>query len=147
MAGFTLSERIQATPQDVFAFLTTVENAAKALPEVKKTEKLGKRALDVGTRYLQVRHSGGREYSAEYEVLELDGPTIYTVTTVQEGIQATYRYKLEPLGGSTLIHLECEVLGVGIKKLLAWIVARAMQRDDAAILAKLREAIKGQQGS
>ena len=147
MAGFTLSERIQAAPQVVFAFLTTVENAAKVLPAVKKTEKLGKRALEVGTRYLQVRQSAGRQHSAEYEVLELDEPTTYTVTTFQEGIQATYRYKLEPLGGSTLIRLECEVLGVGINKVLAWFVAGAMKRDDALILPKLRAAIEGQQGS
>jgi len=140
LAGFTLSERIQASPEDVFAFLTNVDNASKILPAVKKTEKLGSKPLDAGTRYLQVRQFAGSEYSAEYEVLELDPPSSYIVESVREGIRAAYRYKVEAVGGSTLIHLECVVVGEGFNKVLAWFVARAMERDDGSILVKLRQA-------
>lgn len=142
MAGFNLSERIQASPEEVFAFLIDIENAEKIMPTVKKTEKLGTKALDVGTRYLQVRHFAGREHSAEYEVLELEPPATYVVSGVQEGIRATYAYRLEPVGGSTLIRLDCTVAGEGLNKVLAWIVAGAMKRDDAAILVKLRQAFE-----
>lgn len=140
MAGFTLSERIQAPPEEVFAFLVDVDNATKVFTTVKRTEKLGNKAVDVGTRYLQVRQVAGNEYSGEYEVLEIDPPRLYVVSSLDEGIRATYRYQLEPVGGSTLIRLECDVKGEGLSSLLAWLVARAMQRDDASLLLKFREA-------
>lgn len=147
MAGFALSERIQAPPAEVFAFLTDVENASKVFPSVKKTEKLGNKAVDVGTRYLQVRQFAGSENSAEYEVLDLDPPRSYIVSSAVEGIRATYGYQLEPVGGSTLIRLECELQGEGLSRVLAWFVARAMQRDDASVLVRFREAFEAESAS
>jgi carbon monoxide dehydrogenase subunit G len=146
LAGFKVTERIQADPQTVFAYLTDVENATKVLSTVKKTEKLSAKALDVGTRYLQVRQIAGREQSAEYEVLELSAPNRYAVSRVQDGIRATYTYSLQPIGGSTLIELDCEVSGDGFNKVLAWLVAIAMQRDDATLLTKFRHAFESDLG-
>ena len=146
MAGFKITERIQADSQSVFAYLTDVENASEVFSSVTKTEKLGAKPLDVGTRYLQVRQMAGRERSAEYEVLELVSPTSYVVSTRKDGIRATYRYILEPIGGSTLIELDCEVTGEGFSKVLAWLVAAAMQRDDATILSRLRQAFEANAG-
>ncbi|MQC26286.1 MAG: hypothetical protein DWG76_02400 [Chloroflexi bacterium] len=142
MADFSFSEFVDAAPRDVFYFLVAVENAGKMDPAIKGTEKLGKGPLDVGTRYVQTRQEGGKEIRETFEVVEFEAPYNYAVSYRQDHIELIYRYVLRPESEGTQIELLGQVRGEGMRKPLAWLVAKGLQREDRQLLKRFRRAFE-----
>lgn len=142
MAGFTLTEYIRAAPNKVFDFLLDMGQAQKVISSIKKTESLDKGPVKIGTRFRQARLYGGKEIEAEFEVLAYEPRKRFTVYSERNGIRAIYGYTLRPDAGGTILQLQCEVEGEGIRRPLAWIVAEAMRREDGGILQKMRRTIE-----
>lgn len=63
MAGFTASEWISFTPNEVFDFITLPENAPKVMESVQNLVPITDGPLGVGTRYRETRlmHGCGLE--------------------------------------------------------------------------------------
>lgn len=143
MAGFHASEHIDRPPEDVFAYITNLDNALEWLPAVTRLEQITQGPLAVGTRYHETRQVGDREGQVEMEVTAYDPPRTYATAFARGGYESTYRYTFEAEGSGTAAELECTVVGYGVKKLTAHIVARAMKRFDIGQLASLKAAIEG----
>ena len=55
MAGFEMSEWISRSPQDIFNFITTPDDAPKVVQSVKSMVKITEGPVRVGTRYRETR--------------------------------------------------------------------------------------------
>lgn len=144
MAGFELTEWIQEEPAEVMAFATNPDNAPKVMKSVQKMEEITKGPLKVGTRYRETRLMNGRSATAELEVTAYDKEAgIYSVTSEQSGISATYHYTFKPENGGTRINLVCEASGKGLMKLMVPLVVRVMKKEDGEHLRHLKAAMTG----
>ena len=143
MAGFKKTERIGRPQQDVFAYISDLDNVPRWLPGVIEVEKLTDGPVAVGTRYRETRQAAERKGYVEMEVTAFDPPRTFATSFDQGGYETTYRYILEADGKGTNVTLECAVEADGWKILLAPFTARAMERFDKRLLKSLKAAIEG----
>ena len=137
-----MSEHIDRPVEDVFAYVTDLDNALNWLPAVTRLEQVTQGSVAVGTRYRETRQVGDREGRVEMEVTEYDPPRRYATAFDRGGYQSTYRYTFEAEGSGTQARLVCVVTGRGLKRLTALLVVRAMKRFDGGQLASLKAAIE-----
>jgi len=143
LAGFSANEYIDRSPEEVFAYITDLDNALSWLPAVTRLDRITDGPMAVGARYREVRQVGDREGQVEMEVAEYDPPHGYATAFNRGGYDSVYRYTFGAEGSGTRAELECVVVGRGVRKLTAPIVARAMRRFDQGQLASLKVAIEG----
>ena len=144
MAGFTLSEWVAETPEAVMAFAVDPANAPKVVKSVVKMEQVSPGALGVGTVLRETRMINNRPATTDLKVIAYDPASgKYSVTAEQSGLTATYHYSFHPEREGTRIDLVCETRGTGLKKLMAPLFARIMQKEDGNHLQKLKAAIEG----
>jgi hypothetical protein len=144
MAGFELTEWIQAVPAEVMAFATNPDNAPKVSHGVQKMEQLPDGPLQVGTQYRETRLMNGRPATTELEVTTYDEASgKYSVTSELSGISVTYHYTFKPENGGTRINLVCETVGKGLKKAVVPVVVQIMKKEDGDHLQQLKAAMAG----
>ena len=141
MAGFQLSEHINRSPEEVFAYVTDLSKALEWLPAVTGLEPISEGPMQVGTRYQETRRVGDMEGQTEIEVTHYNPPVSYATIFKRGGYHSTYCYTFKIEGVGTRVELKCVVVGLGIKKLFAPIIARAMRRFDQGQLVSLRKSI------
>lgn len=153
MAGFAETIVIDRPPREVFAFATDPDNFGKWFPQVLKFEQLTEGPVGVGTQFRETRLMGKKEATAVIEVSEHEGPPakkeppfVHAASSSMMAIQATYRYVFaEEQPGKTRVDLEATVVATKfLAKLMVGMVNRAMQREDAAQLERLKAAIEGE---
>lgn len=141
MPAFKIQEQILASPEEVFAFLTTLENAQKINPQVRKCEQVENTEMQAGVHFRQSRSYQGGERVTEFELKEIEGGRCWHVQTEKEGICADYRYEVKALGSGTELTLHAQVEAEGLRSVLAWFVAEYMKRRDRNLLEKIEVAI------
>lgn len=67
-----------------------------------------------------------------------------TLDSVQGGVTARYRYRLEPSGDRTTARLTADVAATGLWALLGPVIRAAIRRTDAGQLDALRGVLEGQ---
>lgn len=142
MAGFHASEYIDRSPEEVFAYITDLDNALSWLPAVTRLDRITEGPMAAGTRYRETRQVGDREGQVEIEVTEYDPPGGYATAFNRAGYDSTYQYTFVAEGSGTRAELECVVVGHGVRRLTAPLVARAMRRFDQGQLASLKAAVE-----
>lgn len=145
MAEFTATEWIYATPNAVFNFMLTPDNAHKVMPSVKENVQITEGPVDVGTRFRETRLINGKEATAEIEVTTFEPPRRYSATSSQGGITATYHYTLAPEQNGTRIKLQAEVAASGVKKLVVPMILMMMKKQDGDHLQNLKRAVESQE--
>ncbi len=141
MAGFTVSEWISRTPQEVFDFICAPGNAPKVVPSVKSMIKITEGPTGVGTRYRETRLMRGKEADAELEIVAFEPGRTYAVSNVTQGIESIYRYSFQPEADGTRVELVCEVTAGGVKKLLLPLVVSELKKEDGDHLQRLKAAM------
>lgn len=144
MAGFTATEFVNATPQDVFDFMTNYANAPKLLEGVVSNEPLTDGPVGVGSRFMEKRVTNGKETVMELEVVTYDPPHRYAAGGTMMGITATYHYQLTSENGGTRVDLEAEVSSGLLMKLMLPAVVKQMQKQDAQHLPMLKSAVEAE---
>lgn len=153
MAGFAETIVIDFPPRDVFAFATDPDNFQKWFPSVLKFEQLNEGPVAVGTQFRETRLMGKKEATAVIEVTEHQGPPakreppfVHAGSSSMMGIKATYRYTFaEEEPGKTRVDLEATVVATKfLARMIVGMVNRAMQREDAAQLERLKAAMEGE---
>ena len=142
MAGFNLSEWISCSPQEVFEFITTSDNAPNIVPSVKSMVKLTEGPARLGTRYRETRLMNGKEAHAELEVVEYEPVQKYAMRNVTEGIETVYRYRFHPEADGTRVDLVCEVKAGGLKKVMLPLVVSVLKKEDGDHLQRLKKALE-----
>ncbi len=143
MAGFLSSQRIERPPEEVFAFMTNLENAPEFSPGITSIEKITEGPMGEGTRFRETRKRGNKEMSSEIEVVEYEPPLRFGARSAERGIEASYYYSFEPEHGGTQVDLVCEVKGKGFMKLMTPVVARFMKKADGGQLKRAKAILEG----
>jgi uncharacterized protein YndB with AHSA1/START domain len=141
--GFSLHERIERPPEEVFDLLADMARAPEWLPEIVRVEPVSDSPLAPGSRVRETRRVMGREATAELEIVAAERPSHWAVSNTTSGVETIYRYRLIPIEGGTDIELACTVEGRGVRKLSASLLATMMKRQDRAHLTKLKHAVEG----
>lgn len=142
MPHFEVVEYIERMPEEVFDFMIDSEKAGKIRPAIR-----GARLLESGPqgrvkRFEVSRQQGGHEVDSQVSVLHGERPLRYTLATEREGLKLIYDYSLEREGTGTKITLKAEVQAEGPKRILAWLVARVLEGQDADLLRALEMAME-----
>ena len=143
MVGFTTTQFINATPQEVFDFMTDHANAPKVLAGVTSNEPITDGPMGVGYRFRETRVVNGKESVMEIEVVTFDPPHRYSAGGTMMGITATYHYQLTAENGGTRVDLEAEVTSGLLMKLMLPAIVKQMQKQDADHLPMLKAAVEG----
>lgn len=144
MPQVTLSERIDAPVEEVFAYLTDPTNELEWVSSAREREIVagdgGK-----GTRFRAVDQFLAKRIEFLYEVTEHDAPKRYAYQTVEGPFPGEIAVTLVPDGGDTTLTFAANA-EAGFKgffgKLTEPIVTRIFERDTSADLAKLRELVE-----
>lgn len=98
MDDLTLSRRIAATPEQVWAVLTDLDNAASTLQGVTRVERLTDGPYSVGTRWRETRTMFGKESTQEMWVAENDPWRRSLIQAEAGGTAYETEFRLEQLG-------------------------------------------------
>ena len=113
---------------DVFAFVADHENDPKWRPGVLDISRVS--GEGVGARYRQgVRGPMGRRIPADIEITELISNELIAFRAVEGPVRPAGRYELSPAEGGTRVRFVLEAKVGGIKKLMAPMVEKQMQRE------------------
>ena len=119
---------VQRPPGEVFAFLADAENDPKWRPGVLDISRVS--GEGVGARYRQgVRGPMGRRIPADIEITELISNELIAFRAVEGPVRPAGRYELSPAEGGTRVRFVLEAKVGGIKKLMAPMVEKQMQRE------------------
>lgn len=138
MGGFSVHERIPASPGTVWRYLTDVAKAGEWMPGIDDMTLPGGGALQTGS--VLVFRARGKD--RESRVTALEDTKKLALTSTQGGVTATYEYVLTPAPDGTDIMLNASCEATGYWRLLHPVIVMAMKKADSPQLANLKALIE-----
>ena len=129
--AFTATRVVSAAPPVVWATLTNWERGPEWLPEVESMSSEGPTAVGSVLRFT------ARGIQRTSTVTAMDPGRSITLTSEQPGVEAHYRYTLEPEGSGTAIALEADVVTSGAMRMLGPVIRSAIAKADSVQLDRL----------
>ena len=148
MATITVSDRIAAPVEEVFAQFTNIEQgAAGHVSGIKKIEMLTPGPVRLGTRWRETRDVMGVADSADMEITSFERNRTYTITHHKAGLQIATTFWFEPLEAGTRVTVEFELerggVPPGLLAPLGWAIAGKVARVLSHDLADFKRTIEG----
>jgi uncharacterized membrane protein len=113
---------------DVFAFLADFENDPQWRTGVLDLKLVS--GSGIGARYAQgVKGPGGRRIHADIEITELTPSETIAFQTVTGPVRPRGRYQLTVVDGGTRVRFELEADVNGLKRLIAPMVQKSMNKE------------------
>ena len=152
---FTVRETIDATPAEVFEYLTDQSRVRHWDPDVVVRRMCTSGTFGTGSVFRETRRVGKAERTAEVEVIRHEGPSqrsslpyYHAARTSAGGTRSTVRYKVVPRGRNrTELLLETETEATGLwSRLLGSLtggLAKA-EHDRKQCLYRLKRAVEQQ---
>lgn len=106
MPSFTVTRRIDAPVERVYAVFTDIESAADNIAGITRLEVLTDGPIGVGTRFRETRLMFKKEATEEFEISEFQPNASYTVTATTCGALWTTTFRFEPDGDGTRVDVE-----------------------------------------
>lgn len=135
--GFRTAERIEAPPEEVWAYLTDFHNAKDWMTGIEGLAQTSPGPPALGTT-LSFRARGKLRETC---VTTLDPGKVIALTSAQGGVTATYTYAVIPSGSGTDLRLQAVCEASGLWKLLHPLIVLAMKASDSGQLARLKAAM------
>ena len=135
---------IQRPPAEVFAFLADAENDRKWRDGIVDIRRQGGGDVGVGTRYRQ-RMKGplGRRIPASIEITAYEPERLIAFHALEGPVRPEGRYELSPSDGGTRLLFALRAETGGLKKLMAPMVRRTMERE-VGRLEQLKTVLESQ---
>ena len=141
------SFEVGVAPDQVFAWLTDLENLPRFQGGVFNSEVLTPPPTRVGTRYRETfKLMGFVRMVAECEVIEMKPPRVFGFSANGRQMDYQSRFTLEPAPGGTRIAHKATVTMHGIWKLLGPMVKAEGDRETMAEHQRLKAAIESDFG-
>lgn len=106
MATITLTKRIAAPVETVFAVSTDLEHAAERIRGIEKIELITPGPIGAGTQWLETRKMMGHQSTETLEVTAFDPPQSYTIGCDSCGAHIESTFRFISVGNETDITLE-----------------------------------------
>lgn len=148
-----LTAVIARPPEEVFAFITDLEQTAKWLKGLVRAEPLSSGPMRAGSRWRYTRKVADHVGTVEVEVVRHEGPAEVGGTpyrhcgrTINMGIEVICRYTFEAEGaGTTRVRMEFFASAQNLAaKLMLPMVVRTVRELDKDQLDRLKLAIEGE---
>jgi hypothetical protein len=144
MAHAEESVTIERPVGTVFAFILEGVNHPQWRPSVIDIQQVPGTPAGVGARYTQrIRGPGGRRIAGDYEIIACQKNALITFQVTAGPARPTGTYRFEALGGATRVTFTLDHAPLGLARLMAPMVARAM-RDEVAALTNLKTIFERQ---
>jgi carbon monoxide dehydrogenase subunit G len=127
-------------PEDVFAFVTDLDNLSRWQQSVREVEWSA--PLETGSTFREARELLGRRARSQLEVTTLDPAHEFSIRVVEGPVPLTVRHLFEPADGGTRLTLEAEGEAGGLMRLAAPIAERAAARQAAQDLERLKQLLE-----
>lgn len=132
---------IARTPAEVFAFLSNAENDPQWRSGVLDIARVSGEG-GTGTRYRQgVKGPMGRRIPADVEITESRPNDVHAFRATEGPVRPEGRYELSPSDGGTRVRFVLAAEVRGLKKLMAPMVQRTMDREVAG-LERLKQVLE-----
>lgn len=146
MASVTITQRIAAAPERVFALATDFAHAPERIRGIERMEVLTPGPVGVGTRVRETRRMLGKEHTEELEVTAFDPPRSYRVGCVSHGTRYDSELRFEPVEGGTEVAMHFEAvpltLGARLLSFLARPMLKSVAKECGRDLEDLRVALE-----
>lgn len=150
MSTFTISRRIDAPVETVFAILTDLENAAGRIRGIARIEILTPGPVGRGTCFRETRLLGRHEATEEMAITAFEPNRSFTISSHATGVAYTSTYSFQPEENGTLVTVECtsrsESVFARLMSPLGWLMTGVLkgciERDleDVRLLAEYEAA-------
>jgi uncharacterized membrane protein len=132
---------------EVFAFIADGENDPKWRPDVIDIAHVPGTGTGLGARYRQgVKGPGGTRIAADYEITAYEPDRLLAFRTLEGPVRSEGEYLLDASGAQTSVTLRLSWQPGGMARLLAPVVARAME-SEVESLTNLRSLLEKSAGS
>ena len=142
MEGFELTIVINRPIEDVFAFLSNLENDIKWRSEWVETRNTSGGSPGVGATFLLVGKFLGRRIETVYEVIEYEPNRSAAWKNVSGPLPLTFRRTFERVEGGTRFTIRYELELSGFFKLVMPLFAGSVKRQHEGDLRKVKELME-----
>ena len=142
MEGFELSIVINQPIEEVFGFLTNLENDLKWRSEWVNAKNTSGGPLSVGATFRLSSELLGRQIPTVYEVIEYEPNQVAAWKAVSGPLPLTFRRTFERVEGGTRVTIRYEAEIRGFLKLAGPLVARMGKRQLEGDFPKLKELME-----
>ena len=131
--------------EQVFAFVTNLENELRWQPEIESIQLDSADPMGVGTTFREARRTFGRRYEWHFEVTQFELNKIFCIRTLSGTIPYQGCRVFEPVSGGTKVTEMGELQTGGLFKLLDPIMARLSKKPLEAAYSNLKSLLEAQE--
>lgn len=136
------SMQIDRPVEDVYAYVTKIENLPFWAGPVTEAKQTSDGPLGVGTTQVQLAQLLGRQVETTQEVTEYELNKKFSTKSTSGPLPLDIHYTFESLGGGTKILVEANLDAGGFFKLAEPLVGRILNRQTASDVQTLKEILE-----
>src|SRR5215510_10545358 len=114
--------------EEVFAFVTNLENERAWQPEIESIQFTSEGPMQVGTTFREARRTFGRRYEWHFKVTEFESPKIFSIQTLSGTMPYQGSRLFETAPGGTKVTEMGELQTNGLLKLFDPLMARLSRK-------------------
>ncbi len=146
MTTVTVTSRLEAPVDEVFAAFTDIEHSARRVSGIKGIELLTTGEFRLGTRWRETREVMGRLDDAEMAVTTFEKGRNYTITHYKAGAKIDTVFTFAPDGEGTIVGinfaLENQGLPPGLLTPVSWAIAGKVREVLARDLSDMKTSVE-----
>jgi carbon monoxide dehydrogenase subunit G len=136
------SVTIERPVEDVFTYMTTVENSPTWQSPVLEARQTSSGPLGVGATFVVTAKVLGRQFQSTAEITAWNPPHSWTVKTTSGPLHGTGQFTLTPQGGSTRVDAVSDLEPTGFFKLAGPAFEQLAKRQAQQDLETLKAALE-----
>ncbi|MBM7094289.1 MULTISPECIES: SRPBCC family protein [Alteribacter] len=145
MADLKEEVMIDRPLEEVFSYASNLENSTDVLANVVEVNKLTEGPVREGTQFEEIREFRNRKVGAVLEVVKYQAPNLYSIKSVNKGLEVVYHYVFEDKGSQTRVRFTGEVTATKLSmKLMRPLMVKMLKKEDGEHLISLKRAIEEQ---
>jgi hypothetical protein len=141
MATFSEHADVVASIDQAFDYVTNQDLVGEWNDHVQSVDIIGGGQIGIGSQLVQHRRRGDREFDLNFTVIAHEPPRRHIVTGQVFGVDTTMAFTFAENESSTRVTMTASVVGHGVRRLLAPVVAREMHKSTVSALAALEERL------
>lgn len=146
MTTVTVTNKLEAPVDQVFAAFTDIEHNAGRVSGIKNVEVLSTGEFRLGTRWRETREIMGRLDDAEMEVTAFEKGRHYTITHYKAGARIDTVFTFTPDGDGTQVSitfaLENQGLPPGLLSPVSWAIAGKVKEALSKDLSDMKKSVE-----
>ncbi|GGS01727.1 hypothetical protein GCM10010269_45790 [Streptomyces humidus] len=139
MSGFHESIDVDATPDDVWAYVIDPSHLPEWQASAVSAEAVDPGPPDVGSRVRVTRHVGSREMPMTMEYTEYDPPHAWSLQGIDGPVRGRFHGEILPIdeGRRSRVIMDLDFEGKGMGRILVPLVVRRQARKEFPVNERL----------